>query len=129
MLRVPTAIVIDDDRDNVELFCEYLEIINIKVLGCGYDGKEAVELYAKHKPDIVFLDLLMPIYDGFYALENIRNLDSNAYVVIITAVVDNEGRIKFEKTKPNHIIQKPFDQEQITDVVAKLEQKPQLKPT
>lgn len=124
----PTAIVIDDDRDNVDLFCEYLELINIKILGRGYDGKDAVELYAQYKPDIVFLDLLMPNYDGFYALENIRALDPDAYVVVITAVVDKEDKVKFEKTKPNHIIHKPFDQEQIIEVISKLERKQQAKP-
>lgn len=124
----PTAIVIDDDRDNVDLFCEYLELINIKILGQGYDGKDAVELYAQYKPDIVFLDLLMPNYDGFYALENIRALDPNAYVVVITAVVDKEDKVKFEKTKPNHIIHKPFDQEQIIEVISKLERRQQAKP-
>ncbi|WP_255486576.1 response regulator transcription factor [Candidatus Nitrosotenuis sp. DW1] len=67
-----TAIVIDDDIDTVDVFCDYLEIVNVKVLGRGYNGKEAVELYRKHNPNVVFLDLMMPDYDGFYALEHIR---------------------------------------------------------
>ena len=40
-----TAIVIDDDLDTVELFCEHLELKGIQVIGKGYNGKEAVELY------------------------------------------------------------------------------------
>jgi len=40
-----SVIVVDDDRDTVEVFCEYLAIKDIKVLGRGYDGKTAVELY------------------------------------------------------------------------------------
>lgn len=113
-----TAIVVDDDEYAVDLFCEYLEIINVKVLGKGHNGLEAVELYEKHRPDVVFLDLLMPEYDGIYALENIRKSNPDAFVVVITAVVDKSRRVKIEDLKPNHIIQKPFDPEQIMSVIS-----------
>jgi len=114
-----SAIVIDDDQYNVDLFCEFLEIIQVKTVGQGNNGFHAVELYEKHRPDIVFLDLLMPDYDGFYALENIRNVDSNAFIVVITAVVDKVSRKKLEDLHPNYIIQKPFEPEQISDVILK----------
>ena len=76
------VIVVDDDVDTVEVFCEYLEIKEITVLGRGYNGKTAVELYEKHKPDVALLDVMMPEYDGFYALENIKKIN-NSYIVII----------------------------------------------
>lgn len=114
-----SAIVIDDDQYNVELFCEFLGIISIKVLAHGNNGLQAVELYTKHKPDIVFLDLLMPEYDGFYALEHIREINPSAFIVVITAVVDKNSREKLIKLSPNHIIQKPFEPEQITEVISK----------
>lgn len=113
-----TAIVIDDDTYTVDLFCEYLGIVQIKVLGRGYNGLEAVSLYEKHKPDIVFLDLLMPDYDGLYALDNIRAVNPDAYVVVITAVVDKGRREKLEQLKPNHVIQKPFDPDQISEAIS-----------
>lgn len=114
-----SAIVIDDDQYNVDLFCEFLEIISVKVLGHGNNGLEAVELYENCRPDIVFLDLLMPDYDGFYALENIRKINPNAFVVVITAVVDKNSRNKLEASSPNQIIQKPFEPEQITEIITK----------
>ena len=83
--RMLTSIVIDDDIDTVELFSEYLEIKGIRVVGKGYDGKEAVELYQKLKPDIVFLDIMMPHYDGFYAFEQIKNIDPDAKLIMVTA--------------------------------------------
>lgn len=123
-----SAIVIDDDQYNVDLFCEFLEIISVKVLGQGNNGLQAVELYEKCKPDIVFLDLLMPDYDGFYALENIRQVNPQAFIVVITAVVDKNSRQKLEDLSPNQIIQKPFEPEQITEIVTKFsEQKANLR--
>ncbi len=120
MYNVPTAIVVDDDRDTVDLFCEYLSIINIKVLGRGHNGLEAVELYEKYKPDIVFLDLLMPDYDGLFGLENIREINPDAYVVFITAVVDKGRKDKIENLRPNHIIHKPFDPDQFVQIVSEV---------
>lgn len=122
-----SAIVIDDDQYNVDLFCEFLEIISVKTLGQGNNGLQAVELYEKYKPDIVFLDLLMPDYDGFYALENIRQINPHAFIVVITAVVDKNSRQKLEASSPSQIIQKPFEPEQITEIITKFnEQKANL---
>ena len=123
MAKPTTALVIDDDIYNVDLFCEYLEMINVKVLGRGHNGREAVELYEQYKPDIVFLDLLMPDYDGIYALENMRKIDPNAYVSIVTAVVDSANKERIEKLNPNHIVSKPFEPEFIAEIIANIKVK------
>jgi CheY-like chemotaxis protein len=117
MNKPVAALVVDDDIYNVDLFCEYLELLNVKVVGRGYNGREAVDLYIQHKPDVVFLDILMPEYDGIYALENIRKIDPNAYVVIITAVVDNASKNKIATLNPNHIVTKPFEPESIAEIL------------
>ena len=51
------CVVVDDDPDIVDLFCELLELSNVQVLAKGYDGKRAVELYEKFKPDALFVDI------------------------------------------------------------------------
>lgn len=70
------VIIVDDDYDAVEVFAEILELQNIKVAGKGFDGNDAVKLYSQLKPDIVFLDVMMPEYDGFYALEMANKIPS-----------------------------------------------------
>ncbi len=67
-----SCIIIDDDKDVTESLSERLVLREVEVLGIGFDGKEAVELYGKLKPDVVFLDINMPGYDGFYAIEGIK---------------------------------------------------------
>lgn len=113
-----TAIVIDDDSDTVDVFCDYLEIKNVQVLGRGYNGKEAIELYRVHKPDIVFLDLMMPEYDGIYALENIRKINPESKVIIVTADLRDETAIRLSQLKPTRIFIKPYDIEKISQVLA-----------
>jgi len=57
------AVVVDDDKDTVALFSEILLGNNINVVGKGYNGQEAAFLYQKLKPDVIFLDVIMPVYD------------------------------------------------------------------
>ena len=40
-----TAVVVDDDKDTVDVFCDFLDMKQVKVLGRGYNGKDALELY------------------------------------------------------------------------------------
>ena len=114
------VIVIDDDSDTVEVFSEFLELSDIKIVGRGYDGKEAVELYSQLKPDIVFLDVMMPEYDGIYALEKIKEINPNAVVMMVTAdlTVETEHRVK--ELKADSIVYKPFDIQQILEQINKL---------
>jgi DNA-binding NarL/FixJ family response regulator len=54
------------------------------VVGEAADGHQAVELYAKHKPDLVLMDLRMPIKDGIEATIEIRSQDASARVLMLT---------------------------------------------
>lgn len=112
-----TSIVVDDDFDTVEVFSEYLELKNIHVLGKGYNGKDAVDLYQKLKPDVVFLDVLMPDYDGFYALEKIRKLNPNANVIMVTASLTAQTEDKLKDLNASAIIYKPYDIDNIVETV------------
>jgi DNA-binding NarL/FixJ family response regulator len=112
-----TAIVVDDDRNTVDVFCEYLRMYNVSVIGEGYDGKSAADLYRKARPDIIFLDMLMPGYDGVYAMKKIRKANPKARVVIITADLGKDVAQKLEELKPDRIIFKPFDYGKIADAI------------
>jgi chemotaxis response regulator CheB len=56
-------VVIDDDKETIQLFSDLLSSNGIKVVGKGYNGQDAVFLFQKLKPDVLFLDILMPVYD------------------------------------------------------------------
>ena len=114
------VIVVDDDYNTVEVFTEFLELSQVNVVGKGYDGKDGVNLYKRLKPDIVFLDVMMPDFDGFYALENIKKINPNALVVMITADLSTETEIKLENMKATSIVYKPFDIQQIIEIIDKL---------
>lgn len=116
-----TSIVIDDDPDTVAVFCEYLEMNQIMVMGKGFNGKEAVELYQKLKPDFVFADVMMPEYDGFYALEKIRQIDPGAKIIMVTADLRAETEYRLKALKATDIVFKPFDISKIMEIIYRLE--------
>lgn len=111
------SIVIDDNDDVREVFAELLQINDVDVIGTGCNGKEAVELYQKHTPDVVFMDVMMPEYDGFYGLKNIKEYDPNAIVVLVTGSV-NVGT-QLDNCNATAIIAKPIDIDKIKSVVNK----------
>jgi two-component system, chemotaxis family, chemotaxis protein CheY len=115
-----SVIVVDDDRDTVEVFCEYLAIKDIEVLGRGYDGKTAVELYKKHNPDVVLLDVMMPDYDGFYGLENIRKINPDAKIIMVTADLTSDTEKKLVDLKASAMIYKPYEIDSVIETIEKV---------
>ena len=108
-----TAIIVDDDHDIVDTFSEYLELKNIHVLGRGYDGKDAVELYQRFRPDVVFLDVTMPDYNGFYALEKIKQINPDAKIIMITSDLTEETENKLVELCASTIVYKPLELDNI----------------
>lgn len=114
------VIVVDDDVDTVEVFCEYLEIKDITVVGRGYNGKTAVELYEKFKPDIALLDVMMPEYDGFYGLENIKNINPYAKIIMVTADLTFDTEKKLKDLNALAVIYKPYEIDSVIDTIHKV---------
>jgi sugar-specific transcriptional regulator TrmB len=112
-----TALVVDDDPDTVEMFSDYLENKGVSVIGKAKDGKEGFELYKKLKPDVIFLDVIMPNYDGFYTLKKIREIDADAKIIMVTADFSPTTKKKLKELKATDIIYKPYDGKAIDRVI------------
>lgn len=114
------AIVIDDDKDTSSMFSEILQSNNIEVVGKGYNGQDAAFLYQKLRPDVVFLDVNMPVYDGVYGLGKIREINSDAIVIITATKMTISSQIALNKLKPSAIIREPIDMDDIIKTVNQL---------
>jgi len=81
------VLVVDDSKFLVKQIVEFFESeMNYEVVATGNDGNEAIELYEKHKPDLITLDITMPNKDGQQAMEEIITKYPDANVVMISAV-------------------------------------------
>ena len=110
------VIVVDDDEDSSDSICQALEIAGINVIGKGYDGEQAYQLYRTLRPDVVILDMNMPNYDGGYALEKITQDFPDAKIVVVTGFTD----YKFENAKAMAIFMKPYDFEPFVEMIKKV---------
>jgi DNA-binding response OmpR family regulator len=82
-------LVVDDEPDFLRMIKIRLEANNYKVITAS-DGKKAIESVKRDKPDAVLLDIVMPGMDGFRTLKEIRKINRNLPVFIITAFSTQE---------------------------------------
>lgn len=92
----------------------------------GQNGQEAVDLYKQHKPRIVFLDLTMPIMDGYEALEEIKAFDNDAKVVIISADIQKTAVDRVLALGAFNFIKKPIDSIKMKQILEKLNNKVEI---
>ncbi|HAL32205.1 MAG TPA: two-component system response regulator [Lachnospiraceae bacterium] len=84
------------------------------------DGQAAVDTYKAEKPDIVLLDVVMPVKDGITALKEIMEFDSAAVAVMVSSVGTQMHIREAVKTGARDFLQKPASLEQITSVVERV---------
>ncbi|MGY5150024.1 MAG: response regulator [Candidatus Nitrosopumilus sp. bin_68KS] len=109
-----TVVIVDDEVALTELFTDLFELENI-VVGVGYDGKEAVELCSKYNPDYLLLDLSMPEFDGFYALEKLQN--STTKIIVTTGLVEENILNQLKQFSILSVHNKPVDFNEVMKVI------------
>jgi len=83
------------------------------------NGREAVELYKKEKPDIVLMDIMMPLMNGIEATSEIKKIDPNAKIVAITAYASSKGE-KVMNAGADYILKKPFTRRDVVKLINKI---------
>lgn len=106
-------LIVDDETLILELLKIMLSDYN--VIG-AVNGREAVEKYKESKPDIVFMDIMMPVMDGIEATKEILKIDSEAKVIAVTAYAKTKGKEMLEAGALD-IIEKPFDPEDVKNII------------
>ncbi len=92
----------------------------------GYDtveaenGLEAIARYREAKPDAVLLDITMPEMDGLTALKEIKKVDANALVVMVTAIGQQAMVVEALKSGAKDFILKPYNEDRVLSAVQKL---------
>lgn len=91
-------------------------------LGCkeafeAADGEEAVNAYKEHKPDLVFMDIVMPKKDGIDAVKEIIAFDADAKIVMASSVGTQSFLKDAIKAGASDFLQKPLDAEQVKRLV------------
>ncbi len=100
---------------------ELLTYKGFDVVGTGHDGNDAIMLYKELIPNIVLLDVNMPNKNGFEALEEIKKINENANIIMITGEQGSDIEIRLQELGAVTIIQKPFEIESIIEIIKKIQ--------
>ena len=135
----PTTLMIADDH---KLFAEGLSAIlsehpNFKIIGMASNGKEVLHLLNNQVPDILILDLNMPVLDGEIAAEKIMQLFPHVKIMVLSMYYTEKLAVKLEGIGVMAFVQKDTDAETLFRIISGLQQgekyfqkiKPDLQPS
>jgi two-component system chemotaxis response regulator CheY len=112
-------LVVDDALFMRKLICGVAAEAGWEVVGEAGDGAEAVALYERLHPDLVTMDLVMPVMGGLEALRQIRSRDPEAKVVVVTALDQKQALMDSIRDGAIDFIVKPFERQRVLSLLAK----------
>lgn len=106
------ALVVDDVPSNRRVLQSLLTLEGYQTIQAE-NGQQAVHLFAEHQPDIVFMDVMMPVMDGYEAAARIKRLANTRFVPVIflTALSESDAMVKCIEAGGDDFLGKPFKQE------------------
>ena len=114
-----SKILVVDDAEFMRLrYRKLLSAEGFEIVEAG-NGQEAVQAYDRERPDLVLMDITMPVMDGLEALKEIRTLDGNARVVMSSALGQERVVLSAIKGGAKDFLVKPFKPDSVLDTVRK----------
>ncbi len=111
--------MVDDDIDVLEPI-QYLLIEEGYEVISALNGSEAITVYKENKPDIIFMDIKMPVLNGYEAFNKIKEIDKNAKIVFTSGyAIDNEQFESAKKLGLCDLLTKPFEIESMIKMIKK----------
>ena len=112
-----TAMVVEDEGVANELLSSTFKNFFSEV-SSAFNGKEALEMFDRLRPDIVFVDIVMPEMDGIELSRKLREIDPNQIIIVISASNDIQKISESIDIGVNSFIQKPIDTKKIIELLS-----------
>jgi len=111
MSEQPKLLIVDDEPLNVDYIYQEFEDSDYQLI-TAFDGQEALDKIQKELPDLVLLDLMMPVLDGFAVLMHIKSDPQlrEIPVIITSAANDSRSIVKGIKMGADDYLTKPLDE-------------------
>jgi two-component system, OmpR family, alkaline phosphatase synthesis response regulator PhoP len=123
-----TILVVDDEKRLVSLVSDYLQQTGYRVV-TAYDGKEALNVARREKPDLIILDVMMPEMDGYEFMQAHRK-ESNTPIILLTARVEDDEKVVGLELGADDYVTKPFrPRELVARVRSVLRRSGRVEPT
>lgn len=110
-------LIVDDSRTSRRMLTNILEEAGHSVIGEACDGKAGIEQYKALQPDVVTMDITMPVLDGIAALQEIMDYDKSAKVIMVTAASQKNKMLEAVKFGASDFLSKPFEKDMIISII------------
>ena len=118
-----TVLVVDDSKTSRKMLSDVLTRMGLEVIGEAVNGEEGFLKYKELRPDIVTMDITMPVMNGLESLLLIKHEDANAKVVMITAAGQKNNLMQAGKAGAEEFLTKPLEEEEIRRVITEISSK------
>ncbi len=115
-----SALVVDDSAHSRILLLRLLQRSGITQVELAVNGADGIQRYKASKPDMVFLDAIMPEMDGLTALREIKQIDPVSIVVMTTSLSEKEKVMQFKDAGANYYLLKPFENDKFDQTLVKI---------
>jgi len=102
-----TVLIVDDEKNIVDILSFNLKNEGLKTVA-AYDGETALTQYEKHHPDLILLDVMLPLLDGFEVCRRIRAKDRITPIIMLTAREEETAKVFGLDLGADDYITKPF---------------------
>ncbi|OHE03663.1 MAG: response regulator receiver protein [Sulfurimonas sp. RIFOXYD12_FULL_36_11] len=110
-------LIVDDSKIGRMSVIKSLKIVKPDAeLFQAANGLEAVEIFKEEKPHVVFLDLTMPVMDGYEALKHIMSIDKEAQVIVVSADIQSEAKLRVLVAGAKNMYPKPINDEKMLQI-------------
>ena len=113
-------LIVDDSKTSRKFLRNMLEDAGHEIVSEAVNGAEGVEKYKMYKPDVVTMDITMPNCDGIQSLKQIKAADSNANVVMCSAMGQQAMVIEAIQSGAKDFIVKPFQADRVLEAIKKI---------
>ncbi|WP_188455611.1 response regulator [Virgibacillus oceani] len=110
-------LVVDDAKFMRVTLASILKRENHEIIGEAKDGAEAAELYQQVKPDLVTMDITMPVMNGIDAIKEIMKYDEKATIVVCSAMGQQKVVVEAIELGAKDFIVKPFDENRVLETI------------
>lgn len=114
------VLIVDDAAFMRMMIKDILQKNGFEVIGEASNGIEAVNLYKKERPDVVTMDITMPDMDGIEAVKEIKKFDSDAKVIMCSAMGQQSMVMDAIKSGAKDFIVKPFQSDRVLEAIRKV---------
>lgn len=113
-------LIVDDSRTSRKILKTILENAGHEVIGEAVDGVDGVAKFQELSPEITTLDITMPNMDGLEALKEVKKLNADAKVIMVTAAGQQNKMVEAIKNGASEFVTKPFEADEIIGLIAKM---------